>query len=239
MLKKSVRLSLAVLALCAAFPAQADMPWTYTNNTRYLAMGDSLTAGYGAVPMTGGYAAILYEVGAYDLMTNTVYANIALPGATSADVLAHQVPVAASGPFLPHVIAMTVGGNDLFTILDSGADPATVIANYQSNLAGILGLLCVGLPEARIYLGNLYSVQAFPVDVEPVILAFNAVTEGVTAALNASVCGKRVKIADLYTAFSGAQQGLLLTGRNGTSYDQAHPSNAGHQAIAHAFMAVR
>lgn len=237
----AARAAIAV-ALVAAFSfagtARADMPWVYTDNTRYLAMGDSLTAGYGATPMTGGYAFLLYEDGAYDQMTNTVFANVAVPGSTSAQVLAHQVPLATSG-FAPHVITMTVGGNDLFTILDAGADPATVIGTYQANLAAILGQLCWALPQTRIYVGNLYSIRGFVVPVEPVIQVFNQVIAGVAAYSNATVCGGRVKVADVYTAFAGSQEGLLLTGRNGASFDQAHPSNAGHRAMARAFADAR
>lgn len=236
MLRKTLRFALAAVLAASAIPASADKPWTYTDNTRYLAMGDSLTAGYGAVPMTNGYAFQLYEGGAYAPMTNTIFANIAVPGATSADVLAHQAPVAATGPFPPHVITMTVGGNDLFTILDSGADPATVLATYGGNLAAILTQLCGSLPETRIYVGNLYSAIAFPIPIEPVILALNSVTATVAAGVNAAGCDGRVKVADVYSEFLNGQPGLLLTGRNGASFDQAHPSNAGHRAIAKAFL---
>jgi lysophospholipase L1-like esterase len=238
MLKKVLGKTLLAVALCGTFAAHADQPWTFANNTRYLAMGDSLTAGYGATPMTNGYAYQLYEEGAYDAMTNTIFANAAVPGATSAQVLAYQVPLATQSGFAPQVITMTVGGNDLFAIL-AGADPLTVLFTYQGNLASILGQLCVALPGTRIYVANLYSIQNFPVPVEPVIQAFNQVVAGVAAFSNATTCGGRVKVADVYSEFAGNQNGLLLINRNGASPDQVHPSNAGHRAIEKAFLAAR
>jgi hypothetical protein len=44
-----------VFSLAMATPAAADLPWQFDNNTRYMALGDSLVAGYGAVPATQGY----------------------------------------------------------------------------------------------------------------------------------------------------------------------------------------
>jgi lysophospholipase L1-like esterase len=234
---KATRIA-AALALCFAGVSYAEQPWTFANNTRYLAMGDSLTAGYGATPMTEGYAYLLYEQGAYASMTNTIFSNAAIPGATSAQVLAYQVPLATQSGFTPDVITMTVGGNDLFTIL-GGADPLQVLVNYQGNLASILGQLCVALPGTRIYVGNLYSIRNFPAAVEPVIQAFNQVVSGVVAFSNATACNGRVKVADVYGAFSGSQEGLLLINRSGASIDQAHPSNAGHRAMAKAFLGAR
>jgi lysophospholipase L1-like esterase len=48
-----------VFSLAMAAPAVADLPWQFDNNTRYMALGDSLVAGYGAVPATQGYVYLL------------------------------------------------------------------------------------------------------------------------------------------------------------------------------------
>ncbi len=231
-------LGTAVLLACASM-AHAANPATVDDNTRYLAMGDSLTAGYGAMPATDGYAYLLYREGAYDTLSNTLFANIALPGATSAQVLAYQVPLATSGDFPPDVVTMTVGGNDVLAILQ-GADPQQAVYEFQGNFASILYQLCAALPDTRIYVGNLYSIQNFPVPTDPVIQAFNQVVGGVAAFMNgAGPCGGRVKVADVYSAFSGSQEGLLLVNRHGASPFQPHPTNAGYRAMEKAFLDAR
>ncbi len=237
---KTVRL-LAGLALALGFggAAEADQPWDLGNHTRVLALGDSLTAGYGATPMTNGYAYLLYRDGVYDTMTNTSFADAAVPGATSAQVLDFQVPLALQTGYQPEVIVMTVGGNDLLTILN-GADPTTVINAFAANLTGILGQLCAGLPNSNIYVSNLYDIQNFPVSTTAAVLAFNQAVAAVVGGLDATpACGGRVKVADIYSAFLGSQQGLLLINRNGAGQFEVHPSNAGYRAMEQAFAAAK
>ena len=233
-----LRALVAAVSLCCASAVHAANPATISDNTRYLAMGDSLTAGYGAMPTTDGYAYLLYREGAYDTISNTLFANTAMPGATSAQVLAYQVPLATGTGFHPDVITMTVGGNDILAILE-GADPQQVVFGFQGNLASILYQLCVALPDTRIYVGNLYSIQNFPIPTDPVIQVFNQVVGGVTAFMNAGPCGGRVKVADVYSAFSGSQQALLIINRNGSDPLQVHPTNAGYRAMEKAFLDAR
>jgi len=78
----------------------AEVPWVFTDDTRYMAMGDSLAAGYGAIPATQGYAYLLYKEGVFDKIPNTLLSNVGLIGATSQDVLEKQVPLAID-PFEP------------------------------------------------------------------------------------------------------------------------------------------
>lgn len=233
----SLRVCAFILPVFCAL-AQAAQPWTFDNNTRYLAMGDSLTAGLGANPVTQGYAYLLYQRGVYDSAPNTLFANAAIPGATSQQVLSFQVPLATQSGFRPHVITMTVGGNDLLSILN-GADPQQVLQTFQGTLSAILVQLCTQLPEARIYVGNLYSIQNFPVPTDEIVNAFNQVVAGVAGFVNTNVCPGRIKVADIHAAFSGQQGGLLLINRNGAGQFEVHPSNSGYRAIAQAFIAAK
>lgn len=220
-----------VLGLMFAGFARAEVPWTFSNNTRYLALGDSLAAGYGAVPATQGYAYRLYQKGTYDNAINTIFANAAVPGATSSDVLNYQVPQAI-GIFRPHVVTLSVGGNDLLRIL-AGADPTEVLTQFQANLAQILCGLGQALPQARLYVHNLYDIPEITANIPggvQAILGFNAVISGVAQACGASV-------ADVYSAFSG-RTGLLLIERNGADQFEVHPTNAGYRVMADAFEAV-
>jgi hypothetical protein len=77
--------------------------------TRYMALGDSLAAGYLALPVTKGYVYRLYETAAFDSLDRTLFCNAAVPGATSSDVLLHQVPQALirDGGFNPKSTSST------------------------------------------------------------------------------------------------------------------------------------
>jgi lysophospholipase L1-like esterase len=231
MFKSATRFALLFCALIVG-AARAEVPWTLSDNTQYLAMGDSLAAGKGAFPTTQGYPYLLYQKGTFDNITNTTFANAAVPGATSADVLAYQVPQAVSGIFEPHVITLSVGGNDLLAILE-GANPFQVLGQFEKNLIGILCGLRAALPRAGIYIHNLYDIPEITAGIPgglEIILGFNAIVAGVARACGASV-------ADVYSAFSG-RTGLLLIERNRAGRDEVHPTNAGYRVIAEAFEAV-
>jgi lysophospholipase L1-like esterase len=222
----SVFLTLA-FSLAIATPAAADLPWQFDNNTRYMALGDSLVADYGAVPATQGYVYLLYKDGAFDRVTNTLFSNAGVPGVTSRQVLEHQVPQAIEA-FRPTVITLTVGGNDLLRIL-KGADAGQVLSEYQTNLTLILQNLRTALPNARIIVSNLYTVPQIP-GADQIVPIFNQIMTSVASAFN-------VPVADVYSAFHG-RHGLLLIERPGAAPDEVHPTNAGYHVMAQAFEAV-
>jgi lysophospholipase L1-like esterase len=231
-MRKLVGATAAALLLVSSF-AHAGIPWTLSNNTRYLAMGDSLAAGTGAIPVTQGYAYLLYKEGTFDSLTNTTFADAAVPGAKSADVLAYQVPQA--GIFQPEVVTISVGGNDLLEIL-AGADPGTVLTDFGVNLSKIFGGLRAELPNALIIIGNQYNIPDLTAGIpgaDTVITLFNA-----TIADTARTWG--VRVADVFGAFGGFQgrNGLLLIERHGADALEVHPTNAGYRVMADAFAAA-
>jgi lysophospholipase L1-like esterase len=216
-----------IFSLVMATPAAADLPWQFANNTRYMALGDSLVAGYGAVPATQGYVYLLYRDGAFDATTNTLLSNAGVPGVTSRQVLDHQVPQAIEA-FRPTVITLTVGGNDLLRILQ-GADAGQVLNEFQTNFTLILQNLRTALPNARIVVSNLYSIPQIP-GADQVVPIFNQIVAGVASTYN-------VPVADVYSAFHG-RDGLLLIERPGAAEFEVHPTNAGYRVMAQAFKAV-
>lgn len=230
MLKTVFRL-VVLLGLLVTGLAHAEQPWTFSNNTRYLALGDSLAAGYGAIPTTQGYAYLLYQKGTYDKAPNTIFANAAVPGAKSSDVLAYQVPQAIT-LFQPHVVTLSVGGNDVLAIL-AGADPAQVFQQFAINLGQILCGLRQALPQSRLYVHNLYDIPEITGGIPGGLQAI--LTANLIIADVAMTCG--ASVADVFSAFSG-RTGLLLIERNGAGQFEVHPTNAGHRAIAAAFEAV-
>ncbi len=224
--KWPVRIALAVSILAPA-AAHAELPWEFDQHTRYMALGDSLAAGYGAIPATQGYVYQLYQGGAFDTVPNTLFVNAGVIGVTSRQVLDYQVPQAVD-VFKPSVITLTVGGNDLIAILN-GADPMATLAEFQANLTEILWRLRTGLPQARIYMCNLYTIPEIP-GADQIVLPFNQIVAGVAAAFS-------VPVADVFSAFQG-RTGLLLIERNGANPYEVHPTNAGYRAITKAYEEV-
>jgi lysophospholipase L1-like esterase len=223
--KIKLLLCISIMVLAPSV-VRAELPWQFTNHTRYMALGDSIAAGYGAIPATEGYVYLLYQDGVIDSVQNTLFCNAAVPGATSKNVLDYQVPQVAL--FQPNVITITVGGNDLFQIM-AGADPAQVLNDFALNLQQILYQLRTQLPNTRIYISNQYAVPEIAGS-DQIIPAFNNVVSQVAGAFG-------VTVVDVYSAFEG-RNGLLLIERHDAAPDQAHPTNAGYRAIANAFEAV-
>ena len=231
--------SLCALLVIAA-PAAFAQPWvSFDDNTRYMALGDSLSAGYAAKPATQGFVFRLYRMGVVDHLNNTLFCAAAVPGAASGDVLQHQVPQVPlffkqTGVPYRKVVTLTVGGNDLF-LVDDLTDPAKVyqmLVNYAGNLSAILGSLAV-MPDVKIYVGNLYDPN-LPVPGSGLLIqAMNQVIAGVVQQVSAQIPG-RVFLVDLHTAFQG-RNGLLLIEKHGAAPDQVHPSDEGYEVMAQAF----
>ena len=240
----------ALLGILSVSAGYAGVPWDFGDNTRYMVMGDSLGAGYGAIPQTQGYAYLLYSQGAFDKASNTLLTSTAVIAATTGDVAAYQVPLA--GVFGPDVITLTAGGNDLEPLF--GLPPAeipdaaqAIIYQLAMNLGATLGNLCAMTPAEplRVYVGNLYSL---PIDeelglpagtVDYLVQQINQAIAGTVSAVQGAfppeVC--ELAVADIYSAFYG-KTGLLLIERVKADAFEIHPTNRGHRAIADAFEAA-
>lgn len=226
------KLSLLVVLLASLLflmptRARAELPWQFDRHTRYMALGDSLAAGRGAIPATQGYVYLLYQSGVFDTMPNTLFVDAGVSGATSRHVLDHQVPQAIEA-FQPTVITITVGGNDLLRIL-GGADPQQVLSEFAANLTEILTRLRTALPGARIYISNAYTIPGIP-GADEIVPIFN----GLMAQIASNFA---VPVADVYGAFLG-KEGLLLIERHGANQFEVHPTNAGYRVMEQAFLEV-
>ncbi|MCU1338299.1 MAG: hypothetical protein JWO19_3880 [Bryobacterales bacterium] len=231
--------ALGVLALAGAPPAWAQ-PWvSFDDNTRYLALGDSLSAGYAAKPVTQGFAFQVYQGGSIDNLNNLLFCDAAVPNAQSSDVLHYQVPqahlfFADTGKTYRKVVTLTVGGNDAFTVVGAGGqiNPGavlTMLQTYAANLGAILGSLIAQNPDVKIYVGNMYDPK-LPVPGEDVLVGLmNQATANVV-----SLFPGNVVLVDIHAAFLG-RSGLLLIEKHGAAPDQIHPTNAGYQVMAKAF----
>jgi lysophospholipase L1-like esterase len=237
-----------VAALVAA-PVFAQSPQQLADDaTRYMAMGDSLAAGFKAQPVTQGYAFRLYQTGVFDRMPHTLFNDIGVVGATSEDVLRHEVPLAlipaARGGFQAQYITLNVGGNDIAALralaasnpppdVLGGAVAAAVVA-YRGNLQAILQQLTSQLPDVKIFVANQYTVpeiEALFPGAPDIVALFNAQTAAAVAEV------PNAYLVDVHEAFLD-RNGLLLIERRGASPLEVHLTNAGHRAMADAFAEV-
>lgn len=181
----AVLISLAVLASFAASPPASAEVATAVPETMdlsvaplYLALGDSVAYGVGAVlPPHGGYVARLHQRLHRELdcwpskwfvrvpgCVGLWRTNHAVPGATSADLIRDQLPAAVaqlearnSDAFAfneVRVVTLTVGGNDVFgPVLRACGDPsspacATTVADQLEQVADNLSAILEELATA-------------------------------------------------------------------------------------------
>jgi lysophospholipase L1-like esterase len=225
----------AVAAVVISLGVAQAQSWTsFGSKTRYLAMGDSLSAGYGAMPATHGFTYELYQTGVIDQISNTLFCNMAVPGTVTDDVLKFQVPqvkrfFSQTGYDYPQVITLTVGGNDMMTVLN-GADPQTVLQTLYGNMFSILSTLHSNFPNARIFVGNVYDPNLDIPNEELLVMRLNQTIAYAVAATNTN----SVTLVDLHSAFQG-RHGLLLSDRPHSDVEQIHPTDAGYHVIAMEF----
>lgn len=187
---------------------------------RYVAIGDSSGVGVGA-SSGGGYPERLYQrlkraghpVGIL---------NLAVSGATTKDVLHHQVQRAASKQ--PAVITLGIGGNDLWRLVPAGT--------FKMNMKGIADVL--EKSGAEILVSNLIDLTQAPVAalVETMVgipaRAFVSRIEEFNDIVNALAKRPRFTVVDLY----GATHRELPAHPEYFSSDGFHPSAAGYERWA-------
>ena len=249
---RTIRLAVpaVVVAFILAMPvsSRAQSPQQFAPDaTRYLALGDSIAAGYKSMPVTQGYTYLLYQNGVFDRIPHTLFCNAAVPGATSEHLLVHQVPQAlipfADGGFNPKYITITIGGNDLLAILryaETHPDPNDVLAfaeqvlgQFGQNLGLALSQLRSGLPDSKIFVANQYEIPGIEAIVPYAGLVFDAFN-----AIVAQAVGQfpGVYLVDVHAAFLG-RQGLVQFERPHTGFED-HPTSVGHRVMAQAFADV-
>ncbi len=178
------RTKLAVVGLACAgltMPAVATAQINFQKTGYYLALGDSVSAGEGALPVTHGFVYQLYDQGVFGKKQDMDFSTIAIKGATADEVQMLQVPqVLCIQPprigLAPSVITITAGANDFFVYIATNGIPqnpfvtipavadaiaAKVDGIIRSLVFGLPGLpsYCAGsgIPGLRVLVSNYYS----------------------------------------------------------------------------------
>src|SRR5262245_12420103 len=86
------RLAVATLLVFALAPTTAFAQIGFPKTGYYAALGDSVAAGTGALPVTTGYAYQLYDHGVFGRLQDIAFANGAVRAARTWELLEHQVP---------------------------------------------------------------------------------------------------------------------------------------------------
>jgi lysophospholipase L1-like esterase len=215
-----------------------------TPPSEYVALGDSITAGYSASEGSD-YVSLLFAHYRNTLGVNQL-ANFGKPGETSTSLLGHQLSSALAeinGPSDTRVVTFDIGLNDYFgQNCTFGSDPCTqtFLANFSSALSQIRAALDADPgPEDLITLAYYNTFSGTGTDQEWAMntvlfgksMAWSCTDTGDELGLNdaiAQVAGRYgAEIANTYAAFEQAGQSYI---------DQStlHPNDAGHRALANA-----
>lgn len=258
-MRRCARLLVPTLLLVLA-PAMAPAQIAFPKSEAYIALGDSVAAGTGAVPVTNGYPYQLYDQGVFGVKKEVAFSNIALRGARSWELRDHQVPqvLCAEPPRRPTIVTVTAGANDIFrndpdipAIARRVAEAIDLLLNNGAGLVNtpvvdpFTGAPCRPLENVTILVSNYYSIP----HPSPAIAALlDDALRGFDQALRFWLQfvpvpgGSRIGYVDLYTPSLG-RQGLTLVERRlgvGTGlFDfEVHPTNLGHSFIAARFREV-
>ncbi len=255
--KSSLTLSLLGLLI---MPTLALAQVNFQKQHYYVGMGDSVSAGEGALPVTNGYVYRLYEQGVFAKKQEMDFANIGIRGGRSWDFRDHQIPqVLCTEPEQrPTVVSITVGGNDFLRgdpdipaiakrvvqgidrILNNDGTLSPTLAT-NSVLDPLTNQPCRAIRNVTILVSNYYSL---PHPDPAIFQQFDSVVQGFDQALRFWLqyivvpSGSRIAVVDLYTPSLG-RQGLVTIQRRlgfeGPLDFDFHPTNLGHAFIADKF----
>lgn len=248
------------IAMCAMLvPAAASAQINFEKSKYYVAMGDSVAAGEGAMPVTNGYVYDLYERGVFGQKQEVDFSNVAIRGGRSWELREHQVAqvLCATPALRPTVVTITAGANDfirgdrnILGIALRVADSINLLLNNGSAFIGSPVLdpstntPCPPLTNVTILVSNYYQI---PIPVAAVDVQFDAALRGFDQALRYVLqfvpvpTGSKLGYVDLYTASEGREGLVLIERRLGftSPFDfEIHPTNLGHQVIAQEFEKV-
>jgi hypothetical protein len=249
----TVAAAFSVMTLAATLAsAQINFP----KNGYYAAMGDSVAAGEGAMPVTDGYTYQLYDHGVFGPKQAMDFANVAVRGARSWELRDHQVAelLCAEPAQRPTVVTITAGANDFFRndfnivgIAARVAEAINLLLNNDNGLVStpvldpVFGQPCRALSNVTILVSNYYSiphpVPAIAAQLDAALRGFDQALQSLVASIHVPA-GSKVAMVDLYSP-SLDRKGLVTIQRRlgfvGPFDFDIHPTNLGHTFIAQQF----
>jgi lysophospholipase L1-like esterase len=232
-----MKLILALVALLTLAPASASSQAENDAAGLYIAVGDSITAGIGSsLPRTRSYPAILQGFMAGYLDAPVVLENLAVPGETAESLTGGEQLVAldeaverAGRSGLPILaVTVTLGGNELLAVRDSGNDERQqALAAFESSLPAALEAIRAAVgADVPIVISTIYDPTGSPPEVELTeawwISRFNEVVHSAAGQVGAIVA-------------DAASESDEWSGTLSRYPSDVHPTNAGHRVLAGSF----
>lgn len=250
---------IAAVLIATMAPAAAQAQINFQKTGYYAAMGDSVAAGEGAMPVTHGYAYQLYDHGVFGPKQEMDFSNLAVRGGRSWEFRDHQVAqlLCATPAQRPTVVTITVGANDF---LRGDSDIVGIALRVREGINRLLNngsafvsesvlepttsAACPPLRNVTILVSNYYSIPHpepfWNALLDNALTGFNQALRWVLQSVNVPA-GSRLGVVDLYTPSIG-REGLVLVQRRGgytSGFDfDSHPTNSGHTFIAAQFAAA-
>jgi acyl-CoA thioesterase-1 len=179
---------------------------------RYLALGDSFTAGTGNPPADAFPSRLAALWRAHGRRVTLM--NPAVNGYTTEDVQEREIPEVA--PFRPTLVTLAVGANDYVHGWSADIYRSHVRALFRSILeAGVAPNRIVALPQPEWSLSPAVASFADPRQVSADIVAFNAILRDEARASGA-------RYVDLYPLMHQEAEAKMIAG------DGLHPSARAH-----------
>ncbi|ACL22294.1 SGNH/GDSL hydrolase family protein [Desulfitobacterium hafniense] len=196
----------------------------------YLALGDSLTTGYG-VGLNCSFATLYYST-LLSCFPNLGYENLGVNGLTSGQLVAMvEQPHVQRLILQARVITVTIGSNDLLALgkglaLGQWVNPELTLRDFQQNLMLLGDKIRRVNSLTMLKIASIYNPLP-PMDKQTNLFAYTLLKQANHSVTQmARQCGGVV--VPVAKAFSG-QEMLLL------SSDHIHPNLAGHQVMAELF----
>jgi lysophospholipase L1-like esterase len=156
--------------MLAPLAAEAHGSGLLPDDVRYIALGDSVSAGWGAPMVNGmrvnGYVSQLHRQ--LLMRGRSELNNLGIPGLTSGQFLflLEHWPEASEAVQKADLITLSIGGNDIiWTDHQAPGDAAKMreaLQKYESNIQTILDKLRALNPDARLFVLEVYN--PFPED---------------------------------------------------------------------------
>lgn len=201
-----------VCVMSMILPGSINAKTVKKETLHYVALGDSLAAGYvpdysdfkGASDTDWGYPEYL-EARLEQSNYNTELHNLGVGGFQTKHVLAQlSQPAVIAEISNADIITLDIGANDVLGALLTGQDPTVAFTTAVNNIAGILTKINYFNPDAKVYVMGYYNLHPdYPGSnaVAPFLELFNTNLEQVAKELDATFVPTADIVGDNYESF--------------------------------------